>query len=99
VLAVLGADLHHDVVETGRLLRALVKLVLDVLLARQQPDYRFARHFLNLRRQRDLERIRKRHEQHVAHLPHRQHEIFLTKFLRNPLKCLRADAVMRDVER
>jgi hypothetical protein len=47
----------------------------------------------------DLEGIGKRNQQELAHLADRQHEVFLTKLLRNALERLRHDAIAGNVVR
>ena len=84
--AVFRADLLDDVVEAGGAVVALVELVLDVLLAGEEADHPLAGHLLDLRREGDLERVRERHQQEVAHLPDRQHEVLLAEFLGDPLE-------------
>jgi hypothetical protein len=86
LVAVLGADLLDHVVEARNLLLPLLELVADVLFAREQTHDRLARHFLDFRRERDLERVRKGDQQHVADLSDRQHQILLAEILRNALE-------------
>jgi hypothetical protein len=89
--AELGADLLHDVVEAAvMLLAALAELLADVALAAEQADDPHARHLVDLGGQGHLEGVGKRHEQELAHLTHRQHQVFLAELLRDPLKGGRA---------
>jgi hypothetical protein len=93
-------DLFDDIVEIGDLvLEAFPELFADVLFPSEQADDFLAGHLLDLRRDRDLERIRKRHEKEVADFTHRKHETFLTKLFRNPLKGCRQNPDASHIER
>jgi hypothetical protein len=96
---VFRADLLDDVVEARGAVARLAELLLDVLLARQQADHALARHLLDLRGKRDLERVREGDEEQVADLPDRQDEVLLAELLRDPLERRGRDLVAGDVER
>ena len=97
--AVFCADLLNDVVKARRPVVSLVKLVLDVLLARQQTDDALTRHFLDLGGKSDLEGVGKSDQQQITDRAARQQTVFRAKCLRYPLESRRRNLVAGYIER
>lgn len=102
MFAELRTDLHDDVVKPGGVILPLVNLSrmsfsrrAGAPLASPSSSY--------FRRERNLERIRKRHEQHLTHLPDWDHGILFAEILRHALEGMRRQpkcaTLGREIER